>query len=106
MVPAHLAGAEGGDTLRIVRRLLEPNVIAPVVAEIGAATGRQAGGGGCDAAVIVLLQHAGVPQANLIGLPIRRTREAAARSLWILELDYVAGKIGRETPQCVIEEVG
>ena len=41
-------------------------------------------------------------EAVLTGL----TAEAAARSPWILELDHAPRKIGRETPQCIVEEVG
>ena len=51
------------------------------------------------------LQHAGVPEADLIGLPVGLAVKGAARRPRVLELDDVARKILREAGQRVVVEV-
>src|SRR5260370_2182960 len=97
MMLTDLAGAIRRESRRIIGRRFEPGIIAPVGAEVRTAAEFQAGCYRSDRAVVVLLQHTGVPAAYGVGLPIGRTAEAATGSGRILELDHVAGKIGRES---------
>src|SRR5207248_3569011 len=68
------------EALRVVRRGLNPRVVPPVAAKVRAATEVEAGRSRSDAAVVVLLQHARIPEANPIGFPVGRTTEAAAET--------------------------
>src|SRR5260370_41110173 len=97
MMLADLAGAVGRESRRIVGRRFEPRVVAPVAAEIRAGAELHAGGNRSDCAVVVLLQHAGVPAAYGVPLPIDTAAEAATGSGRILELDHVARQVRRES---------
>src|SRR6266581_701027 len=111
MMLTDLAGAVGRESRRITGRRLEwgsrfePRIVAPVGAEVRSAAELQASRYRSDCAVVVLLQHAGVPAAHGVGLPIDRTAEAATGSGRILELDHIARKIGRESEERIVEEV-
>src|SRR5438128_3945215 len=60
-VPADLARPERREARRVVRRRHQPRVVAPVVAEIRAATEIHAGRDQADRTVVVLLEGARVP---------------------------------------------
>src|SRR5579872_4433048 len=92
---------------RSVAGSLQPGVIAPVVAKIGAATKADAGRSGRDDAGIgILPQDARIPRADFVRLPVGLPAEdTPERSRRIFELDHVAGQGSREAGECVVEEI-